>query len=56
MGNVFVSESICFKNHQLAYKFQTLKYLGKSIQPESVTMRSTYSVWKVAELIKYLIL
>ena len=29
LGKIFVSESMCFENHQLAYKCRKLKNLGK---------------------------
>ena len=29
LGKLFVSESMCFENHQLAYKCRKLKNLGK---------------------------
>ena len=38
-GKLFISESMCYENQQLAYKCHQLRTLKRSIRPSSGTMR-----------------
>ena len=55
---VFVSECMCFENHQLTYKCRKLKNLEKSIKPDSTIIWSTYKAYiqKIRGFIKYSVL